>query len=220
MTVKRTGGAHDGDAGYSASALRKALYRLEAQWEAVPDAAAGVYMEEISAGRGPVSVKSCEIAVLSRLRAIGDFSMLPGASEGLDRRFLRYAATEPTVAELLDKVKTKRYAMSRLRRMLMCACLGITDADTLEPPPYIRVLALNRTGISLLKTARVTAKLPIITKPASAQKLPGRAAEMFYKEAAATDFYVLAYPDEKNRAGGQEWRKSPRVVEGIMNYEL
>jgi predicted nucleotidyltransferase len=213
ITVKRAGGEHDGDTGFSASLIRKLLLSGGEPWELMPRAAAEICLKEINAGRGPVSMKHCEIAVLSRLRAAVDFSLLPGASEGLDRRFLRYAASEPTVAGILEKVKTKRYAMSRLRRLLMCACLGITADDTLSPPPYIRVLAMNRVGMGLLKSARKLARLPIITKPASVHRLHGRAAELFYKEAAATDFYVLAYPDEGNRHGGQEWRQSPAVVE-------
>ena len=214
ITVKRTGGAHDGAEGRSSSALRKALYSGGEPWRHMPAVAAGVYREEIAAGRGPVTMKSCELAMLSRLRVmrIEEFADLPGVSEGLDRRFARYAATEPTLAAILEKVKTKRYAMSRIRRMLVCACLGITAADTREPPPYIRVLALNAVGAKLIKEARTGAGLPIVTKPASARGLPGRAGELFCKEAAATDMYVLAYPDEDRRSGGQEWLISPCVV--------
>jgi predicted nucleotidyltransferase len=180
----------------------------------MPQAAAREYEHELAAGRGPVYMKACEQAVLARLRAADDFSSLPGATEGLDRRFLRYASSEPTIAEVLEKVKTKRYAMSRLRRMLMCAYLGITVEDSREPPPYIRVLAMNRTGMMLLKAAREKARLPIITKPASAHRLSGCAAKLFYKEAKATDLYSLAYPDETKRSGGQEWRQTPVVIDG------
>jgi len=211
MTVKRAGGEHDGCAGWSASHIRKSLLRGEAPWQLMPEGAAGICRGEIAAGRGPASLGRCELAILSRLRAAGDFAALPGAAEGLDRRFKRYAATEPTVEAILEKVKTKRYAMSRLRRMLLCACLGITAEDARALPQYIRVLALNRTGMKLLGEARKKARLPIITKPASARRLPGRAARLFELEAAATDFYVLAYQNEGERSGGQEWRQTPII---------
>jgi hypothetical protein len=97
--------------------------------------------------------------------------------------------------------------------MLMCACLGIAADDIAEPPPYIRALAMNRTGMEILKAARDKAGLPIITKPSSVKKMPGRAGGTFEKEAYATDFYVLAYPDENKRYGGQEWRQSPVIIE-------
>jgi len=214
VTVTRTGGDHDGESGYSASRLRKMLLSGEMPWESMPPSAAGMCRDEISAGRGPVSMELCELAMLSRLRAIDDFSGLPDASEGLDRRFLRYAGSEPSVVSMLEKIKTKRYAMSRLRRMLLCACLGITSGDSREPPPYIRVLAMNPTGMRLLGAARKKARLPIITKPASVRKTPGRAMDMFCKEAAATDFFALAFQDESNRRGGQEWRRTPLVFGG------
>ena len=95
--------------------------------------------------------------------------------------------------------------------MLMCACLGITADDTSGPPPYIRVLAMGPVGQKMLRHIKKEARLPVLTKPAGAKKLPGRAGEMFVKEAAATDFYVLAYPNEAMRGGGQEWRLSPYV---------
>ena len=213
IAVNRTGGEHDGDSGFSASSIRKMLLRGEEPWEFLPQAAVIACKEEIAAGRGPVSMEKCELAVLSRLRVMPDWSKLPDATEGLDRRFFRFAASEPTVGAILERVKTKRYAMSRLRRMLMCACLGITAEDSTRLPPYARVLAMNRTGIRLLKMAGETTRIPVITKPASVHKLSGRAADLFRIEAAATDFYTLGYQSESNRSGGQEWRQTPLVLE-------
>ncbi|MCL2401263.1 MAG: nucleotidyltransferase family protein [Oscillospiraceae bacterium] len=215
MTVKREGDAHDSATGVSGSALRKMLAFGKRPWSYMPQTAALVCIEALKAGRAPVLMKAGELAMLSRLRGMSeaDFAQLPGAVEGLDKRFFRYAATAPTVETILEKVKTKRYAMSRLRRMLLCACLGITAEDSAKPPPYLRVLAMNGVGRELLRDIGKRTTLPIITKPASAHELPARARELFYKEAAATDFYALAYPNEKQRAGAQEWTISPRVVE-------
>ena len=243
LTVKRSGGSHDGDDGFSASAVRKELI-LRARGAAgdvdVNDAACGsgdsgdgvverqllglpipyrcaeVYAAEINAGRGPVSMETCEIAILSRLRALTDLSGLQGASEGLDRRLLRFIASEAAVSSILCKVKSKRYAMSRIRRLIISACLGVTAEDTSEPPPYIRALAMNDAGIRLLAEIKKKAQLPIIIKPASAKKLHGRAGDIFRKEVSATDFYVLAYPGQSARAAGQEWRISPEVCSGLL----
>jgi hypothetical protein len=102
--------------------------------------------------------------------------------------------------------------MARIRRILLCAALGITTQDTVKPPPYIRVLAMNTTGMKLLNKARKNAKLPVITKPASVYKISDTAVKLFNKEASATDFYVLAYPNEDERKGAQQWRTSPVIV--------
>ena len=215
ITITRTGAEHDSATGCSASAIRSMLSRGEAPWQFVPGSAADIFAREIAAGRGPVFSKSCEIAMLARLRSLssGDFAALPDASEGLDRRIMRCVASAATVSEIVEAVKTKRYAMSRIRRMLMCACLGITAQDTALPPPYIRVLAASSTGVRLLKAAKHTAALPIITKPAVAKKLAERAKSMFLLETSATDFYVLAYQAENERRAGQEWSSSPRIAE-------
>jgi hypothetical protein len=154
-----------------------------------------------------------EQAVLSRLRFIDDYGVIPGASEGLDRRFKRYANSETSIAGVLTKVKTKRYAMSRLRRMLMCAVLGITTEDANSPPPYIRVLAMSSKGMELLRKAQKKARLPVIIKPASVQKLGKSAQRLFNLEVTTTDFYVLAYDKQEERVGGSEWRQSPIVIE-------
>ena len=219
VTVKRTGAAHDSDTGCSASAIRKMLLErdvaqgISSAWDHMPSAAAGIFSEEIDSGRGPVSMITCELAILSRLRAMSDYSYLPDASEGLDHRLARYAASEATVTEVLERVKTKRYAMSRIRRMLICACLGISAGDSCGPPPYIRVLAMNRIGMKLLKESQNRTQTPVIVKPASAKKLSGQAGDIFRKEAAATDFYSLAYPAQSKRTGGQEWRTGPVIIE-------
>jgi predicted nucleotidyltransferase len=181
-------------------------------WKFMPTPASNVYKEEIKAGRGPVSLKQCEPAITSRLRMYNDYDNLAGASEGLDYRLRKYISKESTIDAILTKTKTKRYVMSRLRRMLVNASLNITIDDTKNPPPYIRVLAMNETGKMILKDMRKKSTLPIITKPASVYKLDASAVEMFHKEAAATDLYVLAYSNENERIGGREWFQSPIVI--------
>ena len=93
----------------------------------------------------------------------------------------------------------------------MCAVLGIKKEHTKNPPPYIRVLAASKTGTDMLKSMRKKAGLPIITKPASVYKLGGYAEQIFKLEAAATDFYNLAYQDKASRTGGNEWVISPVI---------
>jgi len=212
MTIKRCSGGHDATSGCSASALRKTFLSGGIPFALMPGEAVGVCMEEIVSGRGPVSTVHAEQAILSRLREIDDFSRIPGVSEGLEHRFMKYAKSGYSVAEILAKVKTKRYAMSRLRRILLTAALGITEEDTKNPPPYIKILAMNTRGTGLLKSIRNRTELPVIIKPASVHKLSKSAQRIFNLEAAATDFYSLAYAREEERGGGREWRQSPVVV--------
>jgi len=210
ITVTRTGGAHDSDEGYSASGIRKTLGESNEPWSLIPQVASEMFQKEIDAGRGPILLKDMELTMLSRIRAISDFSQLPNATEGLDNRFEKYSG-EATIEQMFEKIKTKRYAMSRIRRMMMCAVLGITAQDTQSPPPYIRILAMNDTGKKILNRARTHADLPIITKPASVQKLSGRAVKLFELESKATDFYTLSFKNIESRVAGTEWKQSPCI---------
>ena len=214
LTVKRFGAAHDSEGAESSSALRKALRAGEPIWERMPAAAAELLRREAEAGRGPVFMENAETAVLSRLRMLPDaaFAALPDAAEGVEQRLMRYCRTMPTVEAILQSAKTKRYTLSRLRRMLLCAALGLTADDKGAPPPYIRVLAMNGRGTGLLREINEKSALPVITKPARAHALEAPARAMFLKEAAATDFYALAYPEPSARAGGGEWTTSPRIL--------
>ena len=182
--------------------------------EIVPSFVVDICLSEQVAGRGPVSMGSTavESAILSRLRQPFGFSDVLGFSEGLEHRFAQYASKGASIASILENVKTKRYPMSRIRRMMMCAILGIKKDDFNEPPPYIRVLGMNDVGKSLLATLRKRTELQVITKPASVLNMCANAQKLFDLEARATDFYTLAYTDELERCGGQEWRKSPIIL--------
>ncbi len=214
VTVRRIGSGHDTNGPESASHLRGLLKKGFAPWDIMPEHAAEIYKEEIACGRGPVFIQALDTALLSRLRLLPDdaYHRLPDATEGLGDRLRRYARTMPTFESVLKATKTKRYALSRLRRMALCAVLSITKEDVRLAPPYIRVLALGNTGRTLLREFNEKSSLPVITKPAAVKSIGGHALSMFQMEAAATDFYVLACPEPSNRTGGQEWIMSPRFL--------
>jgi len=214
ITIKRVGGEHDSDAGYSATAARKILFQNQMPSDIMPQYAIDICNEEYMSGRGFVSIKdsASETAVLSRLRMITDFSDISGFSEGLENRFAEYAKKCVNIESFAEQVKTKRYPMSRIRRTLMCAVLGIKNEHAMTQPPYIRVLGFNEIGKKLLASLRKNEELQIITKPASVYKMDKRATSLFELEARATDFYSLLYTSEEQRIGGQEWLAQPIIL--------
>jgi predicted nucleotidyltransferase len=127
VTIPRRGAAHDSDGPESASHLRQLLRDGLEPWRLMPEPAAVIYREEIARGRGPVFIDALDTAVLSRLRMLPNdaWRSLPDASEGLEDRLMRFARTQPTLGKVLASAKTKRYALSRLRRMALTAALGI-----------------------------------------------------------------------------------------------
>ena len=84
------------------------------------------------------------------------FEALPYGSEGLWRKFMHACRDEATLEDIISATKSKRYTRTRIDRMVMCAFLGLTEADLSSPAPYTRVLALNDRGRAVLKKARET----------------------------------------------------------------
>ncbi len=217
IAVRRFGPGHDGgeaEGMASASTIRELLLAGGDVSRLMPEAAFEVLSRELAAGRGPVSAAGMEMAALYRLRTMTDaeFEALPDSGEGLWRRFMRASRAEPTLEGVLAAAKTKRYALSRLRRMALWAYLGVTREDMAGEPPYIRVLAVGKRGREVLREAKAAAPVPIITKPASARLLTGRAGEIFRLNARAGDLYALLYPDPARRGGGGEWTRSPFIL--------
>lgn len=179
--LTREGSYHDSMDAENPSA---SVLRETADWSRfVPAEAMRIFSGSVRA-----CVPSGERAWLARLRFMSeqDFAQLPFGSEGLWRKVMRACREQATLEQIVAAAKSKRYTRTRLMRMLLCACLGITK-DLLErEAPYVRVLALNETGAKLLRLARQTGSIPILNAGE-------RAPECAYAELErrASDLYGL-----------------------------
>lgn len=166
--VKRIGKGHDSDdEEYSASAIRNKMS-----------------LNKIC------SIFNCETAVLAKLRTMNadDFRKIADVNEGLENRIESAVKEAVSLEELYSLIKSKRYTLSRIRRIILRAYLGITE--TPEEPPYIRILGFNEKGRGLLSEMKKSASKPIITKRSDcdATTLP-----FFEQECKFTDLYNLGY---------------------------
>lgn len=213
LAVERKGPAHDGE-GVSAAGLRRMLAQQKPIGAYVPAACQKIYQGELEAGRGPVTAEDLECALLSRLRMKTqmDFSLLPDDAEGLSKKLCDAAHEECSLEEVLSSAKSKRYALSRLRRMCLCAALGIHAGDAAGTPPYARVLAADARGREVLRLAQQRAAVPILTKPASVRNMDGQSKKIFLLGSDAHDFYVLGCSAAAERRGNADWRTSPCVL--------
>ncbi|MBR1704238.1 MAG: nucleotidyltransferase family protein [Clostridia bacterium] len=198
--VKRVGNAHDGltatDEFASASMLRILLERGdERAFDFMPETTQVEFKRMAAVGRAPVSVEESERAILSRLRMLTaeEIAKAPDVSEGLENRIFNAIQSATSLEELYDIVKTKRYTHSRIRRIVTALYLGILPEDR-ETVPYIRVLGFNDRGLEVLKKAKETATLPVITKPSAIEGLHEKARHTFELECRATNLYNLATP--------------------------
>ncbi len=218
MTVQRIGSGHDmaGDVGpKSASELRRMILSGEKVDNYIPKNALAVYSREESLGRQAMSRDFHETAILSRLRMFGEnyYNSLPDSGGGLGSRLYKAAHEEATLDGVLASVKTKRYTLSRIRRMCLCAALGVKKDDADGIPPYARVLAANSRGCEYLRVLSKNPAIPVITKPAAVRTLSAEREQVFELGAAANELYVLAYRAGQERRGGQDWRTSPKIVQ-------
>lgn len=198
--VRRVGNDHDGltatDEFASASMLRILLERGdERAFDFMPETTQVEFKRMAGVGRAPVRVEESERAILSRLRMLRaeDIAKAPDVSEGLENRIYNAIQSATSLEELYDIVKTKRYTHSRIRRIVTALYLGIRPEDR-NTVPYLRVLGFNDRGLEVLKKAKETAPLPVITKAAAIEALDEKARHTFELECRATNLYNLATP--------------------------
>ncbi len=207
-------GAHDAaDAEYpSASVLRAALRSGGSIAGMTPPACAEMIGDEVTAGRAPVSAEALDTAVLACIRrmTLRELEALPDAGDGLAERMFRAVRSARTLAELCELTKTRRLAMSRIRRAAFSAFLGITAESRAAAPQYIRVLAANEKGRAVLKQSE--SRLPVVTKAANVKKLSDEAVSEFMLEVRATDLWSLGRPRADARTAGEDWLTSPYMA--------
>ena len=149
-----------------------------------------------NADKFPSLYSRLETAVLADLRkkSPADFECVPDIAEGIEHRILDAAKSSVSLNELFDKVKTKRYAHSRIRRIVLSSFLGITADDVNSLPAYIRVLALNDNGRQMLKEMKSKYFFPVVMKYGDVKYLDNNAKNIFMRESVATDIYNLSLP--------------------------
>lgn len=152
--------------------------------------------------------ENLERVILYRLRTMTpvDFAKLPDVGEGLENRIEEAVQSYNSVEEILSAVKTKRYTHARLRRILICALLGITEELQRRIPGYVRVLGFNAGGEKMLKTCRNE----IITSPAKYLKAGGTDSEILQLDIRANDIAALGY-DSVNAAAADYLTKIVKI---------
>ena len=75
---------------------------------------------------------------------------------------MRAAQCCRTVQELEGMVKSRRYPMTRVRRLLLCAALGLTEDGLNLEIPYVRALAMDCAGRRVLREMRDLETIPVI----------------------------------------------------------
>lgn len=128
-----------------------------------------------------------EREIICKLRSLekSNFANLPDLSEGLENRICSAVKKSCSISELFEIAKTKRYTMSRIKRLILCAFLGIDSNMASAEIPYIKVLGSDKKGFEILKNV----DFPVVTRYADVLKLGDNAQSFFELENKFTNIY-------------------------------
>lgn len=198
--IKRVGVGHDeqntNEEFASASYIRENPNR-DTFKKLTPEECSKIYNEAIEKGDFSNGVEKLYNALVLKLRMASPDSVknLPDVSEGLENRIIKAAKEAESLASLCEKIKSKRYTLARIRRILMYALLDFSkDLKEIEPQ-FIRILGANSKGLDLF--SRKTNKLPVITSLAKAKSLGENAQRLVRVEENCTDAFNLTLENQK-----------------------
>ncbi len=228
LTISRKGqGYHDSSLSTptlaSATAIRRALFEhqnFEDIQVNMPWASWEVLRQAINSGQAPVLSDSLEQAILSRLRtlSIHEIRQLYEVTEGLEFRIFEASRSCGTLAGLRQHIKSRRYSLTRIRRILLYSIFGVksslVDEFDKAGPAYLHILGFSNRGKQILKEINHRSSLQVLNR--------GKDVKSFYEEnkgypsgymldldIKATDIYSLLLPDPGARIGARDYTTSP-----------
>ena len=119
-----------------------------------------------------------------------NFLKVADVSEGIENRILDAANKFRKIDEILNCVKTKRYTMSRIKRIVLSNFLNISEKEQKDfEIEFIKVLGTNESGLEILKKIKERSKVKMISNFSDVSKLDKKSKELFYKEEKISDIY-------------------------------
>ncbi len=176
----------------SASFIRKCMEENSDFYGLVPDMVHEAYQTELENGKIS-SIKNLERILIYKLRTITleELREIPDVGQGLEHRILSSAKLN-NIEDIMQSIKSKRYTMARIRRIIYNILIGITKSDLEILPPYARILAMNERGRDILSKAKETSSIPVNTSLAKLANTSDEAKRFAQLEGKASDIYALS----------------------------
>ncbi|ENK1242532.1 nucleotidyltransferase [Clostridium botulinum] len=132
-------------------------------------------------------------------------------SEGLDNRIYKSLEKNFTYDILVKEIKSKRYAYSRIGRILCQYFIGFENYDLSSllksTPNYIRVLASNENGLKVLKQIKKHSSINIYTK------IPKNTTTFLNLDIQATNAYSML---NNNIKFNEDYFRSPTIIKNTI----
>ena len=163
-----------------------------------------ILKEEINSGHFVLNFSKFDKIALYNLRlmSLEEIKKLPDVSEGLENLIKKSALSCNTIDDFINMVCSKRYAKTRIRRIVLYSILGITKKDmdiSKKTLPYIRVLGFNDKGknlISKIKRRNVGINMVTSVKKFVDSNRNKNLQVLMKKDILATNVYTLGFESD------------------------
>ena len=103
------------------------------------------------------------------VRDINNLNSYFDVNEGIENKIYKSVFTSNSLDSLQQDIKSKRYTLTRVKRILNNILLGITKEDmnkvkSISYIPYVRVLAFNDKGREIIKQIKLNSDICIVNK--------------------------------------------------------
>lgn len=204
LTIKRVGTDYNSlttvNNFASATAIREMLLNKKSVQKLMPSYAYSILKKELGSGRFVLDLSQFETAIIYKLRtmSVNQIANLPDVTEGLEYKIKNAANCCNTLESLVFMIKSKRYTLTRINRIMLYALLDITKQDYIDSQkvtPYVHVLGVSDNGKLLLSEMCRNRKLEVITSVKqfmdnSKNKI---LTSMLDKDILATNIYTMGY---------------------------
>lgn len=203
----------------SATAIRKQLKNsntLDSILNVVPNKTFSIIKNSISNNFNPVfddvyfdTIKELVIRDLDILNTYFD------VNEGIENKIYKSVFTSNNLYELQQEIKSKRYTLTKIKRILNNILLGITKKDMnlikdVTSLPYVRILAFNDKGREILKQIKLNSDIKIINKFSNINFEDDKIFETLIKyDIKATNMYNIPY-----------YKENSNLLKGPMDYYI
>lgn len=141
-------------------------------------------------------------------------------NEGIENKIKDLALKTTSLEDFIMNIKSKRYTLTKIKRMLTNILLGITKDDILKAKntnkiPYIRILAFNNKGREIIKKIKINSDITIINNLSNLKVNKNEHLDLFLKyDIRSTNLYnLIYYRDRKNLLkGSMDYYSSPIYI--------
>ncbi|GFP75968.1 nucleotidyltransferase [Clostridium fungisolvens] len=176
VTIKRIGSSYNdislSSSFASATAIREQLYKessIDELYKYMPDTSIQIINEKKkNSNKFPSNDDFLKYIRYKIITNPGSFSNLPDNMEGLENKFIKEIMKAKSADELIMLVKSKRYAYTRLSRLICQYFIGFENYDIqslrTSKPNYLRILGLNNVGAQIVKEIKKKSQINILNK--------------------------------------------------------